>query len=156
MRKILPHFSRNFAKIAKVKNLPYWLLKCDAEKGFIFTFYLHKNSCNLDMVLSLRLDLFLVTKSLELKNALSDATEVGLIFCKIMYNKFRFLLLSLVLWKRFISFLTVAWKDNFLVAVALSSDIWFNFACNFSVKDNSFVSFSITLTSWFSSEIVLP
>ena len=37
------------------------------------------------MVLSLWLDLFLVTKSLELENALSDATEVGLIFFKIMH-----------------------------------------------------------------------
>ena len=91
MRKILPHFSRNFAKIAKVKNLPYWLLKCGAGQSFIFTFYLHKNSCNLDtiqsfnipfkkqrlsLVLSLRLDLFLITKSLELENALSHLVAI--------------------------------------------------------------------------------
>ena len=82
------------------------------------------------MVLSLRLDLFLVTKSLELENALSDAsaTEVGLIFCKIMYNiPIQIFAPFIYTFKTFISFF-----NNFLVVVAVSYDIWFNFACNFN------------------------
>ena len=57
--------------------------KCAMRKGL----YFHENCYNLDITMVIngfvsKIGTFLITKSSELRNAFSDGTEMGLIFCK--------------------------------------------------------------------------